>query len=153
YLPEGRPGLLYGYRVHGPYDPRQGLRFNANKLLIDPYTRALHGKLAWSDAHYGYRIGSKQADLSFDRRDNARGMPKCLVVDPAYTWGGDQRPATPWSETILYELHVRGFTMQKQDVPAGLRGSFAALGHPAVTRHLRRLGVTAVELLPVHAYV
>ncbi len=153
YLPDARPGLLYGYRVFGPYEPRMGQRFNPNKLLIDPYAKALHGKLAWSDAHHGYRVGSKQADLSFDRRDNARGMPKCAVVDPAYTWGRDRGPATPWSETILYELHVRGFTMQRADVPVALRGGFAALAHPAVTRHLRRLGVTAIELLPIHAFV
>jgi isoamylase len=153
YLPDARPGTLYGYRVFGPYDPRAGHRFNPNKLLIDPYAKALHGRLAWSDAHYGYRVGHRQADLSFDRRDNARGMPKCVVIDPAYTWGDDRHPATPWSDTVIYELHVRGYTMQRDDVPPALRGSFAALAHPGVIRHLRHVGVTAVELLPIHAFV
>ena len=153
YLPDARPGLLYGYRVFGPYDPRAGQRFNPNKLLIDPYAKSLVGRIAWSDAHFGYRIGSKQADLSFDRRDNARGMPKCAVVDPAYTWGEDRAPAVPWSETVVYEMHVRGFTMQREDVPVPLRGTFAALAHPGAVDYLRRLGVTAVELLPVHAFV
>jgi len=153
YLPDARPGLLYGYRVSGPYDPKAGHRFNPNKLLIDPYAKSLYSKLAWTDAHYGYRLGSRNTDLSFDRRDNARGMPKCVVVDPAYTWGGDVRPATPWNETIIYETHVRGFTMQREDVPAALRGTFAGLSHPAATRHLRDLGISAVELLPVHAFI
>jgi isoamylase len=153
YLPDARPGLLYGYRVFGPYEPRAGHRFNPHKLLIDPYAKALFGKLAWSDAHYGYRVGSKQADLSFDRRDNARGMPKAMVIDPAYTWGFDERPRTPWSDTIIYEAHVRGLTMQREDVPLALRGSFAGLAQPAMIRHLRDLGVTAIELLPIHAFV
>ncbi len=153
YLPDARPGLLYGYRVHGPYDPRAGHRFNPHKLLIDPYAKSIVGRIAWSDAHFGYRLGSKQADLSFDRRDNARGMPKCAVVDPAYTWGEDRAPAVPWSQTIIYELHVRGFTMQREDIPAPLRGTCAALAHPAAIDHMRRLGITAVELLPVHAFV
>jgi glycogen operon protein len=153
YLPDARPGLLYGYRVFGPYEPRAGHRFNPNKLLIDPYAKSIVGRVVWNDVHYGYRVGSKQADLSFDRRDNARGMPKCAVVDPAYTWGEDRAPAVPWSETIIYELHVRGFTMQREEVPVPLRGSFAGLAHPAAIDHLRRLGVTAVELLPIHAFV
>ena len=153
YLPDARPGLLYGYRVHGPYEPRAGHRFNANKLLIDPYAKALQGKLAWTDAHFGYRLGTRQADLTFDRRDNARAMPKAIVIDSAYTWGNERRPETPWSETIVYELHVRGVTMQREDVPPALRGSFAGLAHPSAIRHLRALGVTSVELLPVHAFV
>ncbi|MBM3599483.1 MAG: glycogen debranching protein GlgX [Alphaproteobacteria bacterium] len=153
YLPEARPGWLYGYRVYGPYDPKAGHRFNPNKLLIDPYVRALHGRLTWNDAHFGYRVGSKQADLSFDRRDNARGMPKCVVIDPAHTWGRDTRPFTRWSRTIIYEVHVRGFTMQREDIPAPLRGTFAGLAQPSVTRYLRSLGVTAIELLPIHAFV
>jgi len=153
YLPDARPGLLYGYRVYGPYDPRAGHRFNHHKLLIDPYAKALHGRLAWSDAHYGYRVGARQADLSFDRRDNARGVPKSVVVDPAYTWGSDRHPRTPWSDTVIYELHVRGHTMLREAVPVPLRGSFAALAHPSIVRHLRELGVTAIELLPVHAFV
>jgi glycogen operon protein len=153
YLPDARPGLLYGYRVFGPYEPRAGHRFNPNKLLIDPYAKALYGRLAWTDAHYGYRVGARQSDLSFDRRDNARAMPKCAVVDSAYTWGGERRPMTPWNDTVIYELHVRGYTMQREDVPPALRGSFAGLAHPAVIAHLKALGVTAVELLPIHAFV
>jgi len=107
YLPDARPGTLYGYRVYGPYEPLRGHRFNHHKLLLDPYAKALAGSLRWSDAHYGYRIGSQREDLSFDRRDNAGGMPKCVVVEPAFTWGADRRPAVPWTQTICYELHVR----------------------------------------------
>jgi isoamylase len=153
YLPEAYPGLLYGYRVHGPYDPAAGHRFNPNKLLLDPYAKALAGPLRWSDAHFGYRIGSPRTDLAFDRRDNARGMPKCRVVDDAFTWGDDQPPAIPSGSTITYETHVRGMTMRHPDVPPNLRGTFAALAHPAVIDHLVKLGITSVELLPVHAFV
>jgi isoamylase len=153
YLPEAYPGLLYGYRVHGPYEPAAGHRFNPNKLLIDPYARALKGQLHWSDAHYAYRVGSGREDLSFDRRDNARGMPKCAVVDDAYTWGDDQPPGVPGGETITYETHVRGMTMRHPRIPEQLRGTFAGLGHPAIINHLLKLGVTAIELLPVHAFV
>jgi isoamylase len=153
YLPDARPGQLYGYRVYGPYDPERGHRFNHHKLLLDPYAKALAGGLRWSDAHFGYRVGHEGADLSFDRRNNAAGMPKCRVVDTAFTWGDDRAPRTPWHETILYELHVRGFTMRHPDVPPYLRGTFAGLAWPSAIRHLRALGVTAVELLPVHAFV
>ncbi|AWK89954.1 glycogen debranching protein GlgX [Azospirillum thermophilum] len=151
YLPDARPGLLYGYRVHGPYEPGAGHRFNPNKLLIDPYAKALFGGFKWSDAHYGYRVGSTREDLSFDRRDNARGMPKCRVVDRAFTWGSDRHPATPWPDTIVYETHVRGFTMRHPEVPAPLRGTFAGLSTHAVVDYLKALGITSVELLPVHA--
>jgi isoamylase len=153
YLPAARPGTLYGYRVYGPYEPARGHRFNHHKLLLDPYARALQGRLLWSDAHFAYRVGSRRADLSFDRRDNARGMPKCVVVDTAHTWGDDRRPTTPWPETVIYELHPRGFTWQREDVPPPLRGTFAGLACPEVLGSLRRLGVTAVELLPIHAFV
>jgi isoamylase len=153
YLPDLRPGQLYGYRVHGPYDPERGHRFNPHKLLLDPYARALSGMLRWSDAHFGYRIGHRAQDLSFDRRNNAAGMPKCRVVDTAFTWGGDRPPQRAWHETILYELHVRGFTMRHPDVPEALRGTFAGLAAPAAIRHLRSLGVTAVELLPIQAFL
>ncbi len=153
YLRDARPGLLYGYRVYGPYDPSRGHRFNANKLLIDPYARALAGPLRWSDAHFGYRIGAPRQDLSFDRRDNASGMPKSVVHDPAFTWTGERRPAVAWRDTVVYEMHVRGFTMRHPGVPAPLRGSFAALSTPAVLDYLVKLGVTSIELLPVHAFV
>ena len=153
YLPEARPGLLYGYRVHGPYRPEQGLRFNPHKLLIDPYTKALSGELRWTDAHFGYRVGHKKADLFFDSRDNAACMPKCRVVDPAFTWGDDRPPRIPWDDTIIYELHVRGFTMNHPEVPPSLRGTFAGLATAPVIEQLQRLGVTAVELMPVHAFI
>jgi len=153
YLPDLRPGTLYGYRVYGPYDPMHGHRFNHNKLLIDPYAKALHGSLAWHDAHFGYRVGHPREDLSFDRRDNARGVPKCVVVNPAFTWAQDRHTPVPPPETIIYELHARGFTMARDDVPNTLRGSFAALTLPSVVQRFRDLGITAVELLPVHAHV
>src|SRR5215218_2106974 len=153
YLPEARPGLLYGYRVHGPYDPERGHRFNAHKLLIDPYAHALYGGMNWSDAHYGYRVGHEREDLSFDRRDSAAGMPKCRVIDPASTWGDDRRPDIPWHDTVIYETHVKGMTMRHPDVPPALRGTYAGLAHPAFVEHLISLGVTAVELLPVHHFV
>ncbi len=153
YLPQARPGLLYGYRVHGPHKPEAGHRFNAHKLLLDPYAKAMVGRLQWSDAHFGYRIGSPRADLSFDRRDNASGMPKCQVIDSAFTWGDDRPPRTPWQDTVIYETHVRGFTMRHPDVPPELRGTYGGLCTAPVIEHLRRLGVTAVELMPVHAFV
>ena len=153
YLPDARPNLLYGYRVSGPYDPANGHRFNPNKLLIDPYVRSLHGRLRWSDALFGYRVGSQRSDLSFDRRDNARQIPKCRVVEPAFTWGEDRRPQIPWEETIILELHVRGATFKHPDVDPVHRGTFAGLHSPAMIDYLLDLGVTAVELLPVHAAV
>ncbi|PZN34667.1 MAG: glycogen debranching enzyme GlgX [Proteobacteria bacterium] len=153
YLPAVRPGQLYGYRVYGPYKPQEGHRFNPNKLLLDPYAKALVGNLAWSDAHFGYRIGHAREDLSFDRRNNADGMPKCQVVDPAFTWGDDRSPNTPWHDTIIYEMHVRGFTMQHPEVPPEYRGTYAALATAPIIEYLQRLGVTAVELMPVHAFV
>jgi isoamylase len=153
YLPEARPGLAYGYRVHGPYKPEEGLRFNANKLLIDPYGKDLVGQLRWGDALYGYTVGSKRGDLSFDRRDSAALMPKSRVLEPAFTWSDDRRPSIPWQDTVIYELHVRGFTMTHPDVPPQLRGTYAGLGCAPVIAYLQRLGVTTVELLPVHSYV
>ena len=153
YLPDARPNLLYGYRVYGPYDPANGHRFNPNKLLMDPYARSLHGRLRWSDALFGYRVGSQRADLSFDRRDNARQVPKCRVVEPAFTWGTDRRPQTPWEETIILELHVRGITIKHPNIDPVQRGTFAGLASPAMIDYLVELGVTTVELLPVHASV
>jgi glycogen operon protein len=153
YLPDARPNLLYGYRVYGPYDPANGHRFNSNKLLIDPYARSLHGRLRWSDALFGYRVGSQRADLSFDRRDNARQIPKCRVVEPAFTWGEDRRPQIPWEETIILELHVRGITIKHSDVDPAQRGTFAGLVSPPMIDYLVELGVTTVELLPIHASI
>jgi glycogen operon protein len=151
-LPDVRPGQLYGYRVHGPYDPGNGHRFNPNKLLVDPYAKALSGALRWADAHFGYRVGSPRLDLSFDRRDNAQGMPKARVVDTAFTWGRSRPPLVPWGRTVIYETHVRGHTMRHPAVPKLLRGTFAGLSDPGVIDHLRDLGITTVELLPVHAF-
>jgi glycogen operon protein len=153
YLPEARPGLLYGYRVHGPYDPNKGHRFNPNKLLLDAYAKQIVGDLKWSDSHFGYRIGSKNADLSMDRRDSAAGMFKAMVIDPAFTWGTDRAPRTPWHKSIIYEMHVRGFTIQHPKVPTSLRGTYAGLGTAPVIDHLLKLGITAIELMPVHDFV
>lgn len=153
YLPDVRPGQLYGYRVYGPYDPARGHRFNPHKLLLDPYAKALSGPFRWSDALFGYRAGHRAGDLSFDRRNSAPGVPKCRVVDTAFTWAGDRPPARAWHDTVIYELHVRGYTMRHPEVAPQLRGTFAGLAAPAVVAHLRALGVTAVELLPIHAFV
>jgi isoamylase len=153
YLADVLPGQLYGYRVHGPYEPERGHRFNPNKLLIDPYAKRLVGRIVWSDSHFGYRTGSQRADLSFDRRDNSRGMPKAVVADDAFTWGDDARPNVPWHDTIIYEAHVKGLTVAREDVPPAWRGLFNGLAAPGVIDHLKRLGVTSIELLPVHAFV
>ena len=153
YLPDARPGALYGYRVDGPYAPEEGHRFNRNKLLIDPYARALSGLVRWSDDLYGYVVGDPAEDLSFDRRDSAGSVPKCVVVDPAFTWGDDHPPATPWNRTVIYECHVRGMTLRHPGVPEPLRGTFLGLASDAVVDHLVSLGVTAVELMPVHHFV
>ncbi|HKD53114.1 MAG TPA: glycogen debranching protein GlgX [Steroidobacteraceae bacterium] len=153
YLPEARPGLLYGYRVHGPYDPERGHRFNPHKLLIEPYAKHLQGPLIWSDAHFGYRTGNPREDLSFDRRDSAAGTPKCRVVDPAFTWANDRPPRIPWHDTVIYEAHVRGLTMRHPDVPPPLRGTYSGLATAPIIDHLVRLGVTAIELMPVHWFV
>ena len=152
YLPDVRPGQLYGYRVYGPYEPAAGYRFNHHKLLIDPYAKALVGALAWDDALFGYKIGDTSEDLSFDERDSAPFIPKCQVVDPAFTWGRrlEQRP---WHETIIYEMHVRGFTKLHPEIGENERGTFAGLAAAPVVSYLRDLGVTAIELLPIHAFV
>src|SRR5207248_2463169 len=127
YLPDARPGTVYAYRVHGPYEPAAGHRFNPNKLLLDPYAKQLVGELTWHDALYGYTIGSWDKDLSFDKRDSARFMPKCRVIDPAFTWGRERRPDTPWDRTIIYEAHLRGYTMRHPAVPPDLRGTFSGM--------------------------
>jgi len=153
YLPEARPGLVYGYRVHGPYDPARGLRFNHNKLLLDPYAKQIQGDVRWSDANFSYKVGHQREDLSFDRRDSASGMPKGIVIDPAFTWGADQPPRIPWHESVIYELHVKGFTMRHPDVPPNLRGTYAGLATAPVIDYLTKLGVTAVELMPVQYFI
>ena len=152
FLPDARPGTVYGYRVHGPYAPEEGHRFNPNKLLIDPYAKALVGHLKWGPELFGYQMESMD-DLTFDERDSAPFMPKCRVIDPAFTWGDDRPPQTPWEHTVLYETHVRGMTMRHPAVPEELRGTFRGLTAPEVIQHIKSIGVTAVELLPVHMFV
>jgi isoamylase len=153
YLPEVRPGQLYGYRVFGPYAPEQGNRFNPHKLLLDPYGKQIQGSIRWNDSHFGYRVGHKQEDLSFDRRDDAAFMPKNRVIDSAFTWGSDKPPRIPWHDTLIYELHVKGFTKCHPDVPERLRGTYAGLASAPVIEYLTRLGVTSIELMPVHAFI
>jgi glycogen operon protein len=153
YLPNATAGLRYGYRAFGPYAPEQGHRFNHHKLLLDPYARALAGTLHWSDALYGYRQHSTRGDLSFDRRDSAPSMLKCVVTDDSFNWGDDRAPAVPWSDTVIYEAHVRGLTMLRNDIRPPERGTFAGLAHHAMIDHLSRLGVTAIELMPVQAFL
>ncbi|HLT03319.1 MAG TPA: glycogen debranching protein GlgX, partial [Geminicoccaceae bacterium] len=153
YLPDVRPRQLYGYRVYGPYDPEAGHRFNHHKLLLDPYAKAAYGTLRWDDAVFGYRVGDPKEDLSFDDRDSAPFMPKCRVIDPAFTWGRDRPVQRPWHEAIIYEMHVKGFTMRRPDVPEEARGTIGGLSSPSVVDYLRDLGITAVELLPVHSFV
>ncbi|HYB43777.1 MAG TPA: glycogen debranching enzyme GlgX, partial [Candidatus Methylomirabilis sp.] len=143
YLPEARPGLLYGYRLHGPYEPAEGHRFNPAKLLLDPYAKAITGGVQWNDALFGYVIGDPEEDLSRDDRDSAPFVPKCVVVDGAFSWGDDRPPRTPWSRTAIYEVHVKGFTARHPDVPRPLRGSYAGLVSPAALGYLSRLGITA----------
>jgi isoamylase len=153
YLPNARAGLLYGYRAHGPYSPQDGHRFNPHKLLIDPYARKLEGSVRWTDALFGYRINSPRGDLSQDRRDTAPSIPKAVVTDESFNWGDDKPPDTPWSKTVIYEMHLRGFTMRRDDIRPNERGTFAALSDPAIIEYLRKLGITAVELMPIHAFV
>jgi glycogen operon protein len=153
YLPQARPGQLYGYRVHGPYEPAKGHRFNPHKLLLDPYAKDIVGPMAWSDEHFGYQIGNAQEDLSFDERDNAAGLPKSRVIEPAFTWGDDRAPRVPWHEMVICELHVKGFTCTHPQVPPPLRGTYAGLATEPIIAHLRSLGVTSVELLPIQTFV
>jgi isoamylase len=150
YVPGLLPGQLYGYRVYGPYDPERGHRFNPNKVVLGPYTKAIARTVHWNDTMYGYRIGDSTADLSFDERDNAGSCPLGAVVDTAFTWGDDRPPRTPWHKTIIYEAHVKGFTKLLPVIPENMRGKYSALGTEPVLNHLKRIGVTAVELMPVH---
>jgi isoamylase len=153
FLPGVGPGTLYGYRVHGPYDPENGHRFNPNKLLLDPYARALHGEVEWSPAHFGYILNDEDKDLSFNADDSAKGTPKCIVVDPnAYDWKGDAKPRIPWAKTIFYETHLRGFTKRHPAIPENLRGTFDGMADKAIVDYIKSLGVTSVELLPIHAF-
>jgi len=152
YVPDVRPGQQYGYRVHGPYEPVNGHRFNHNKLLVDPYARELAGDLIWCDELFGYTVGHADADLSFDERDSAPFVPKAVVVEEDYDWGDDARLMHPWEDTVIMETHVRGYTMRHPGVPEDLRGTLAGLAKRPITDYIRSLGVSAVELLPIHAY-
>jgi glycogen operon protein len=153
YLRGIHAGALYGYRAYGPYAPEQGHRFNPHKLLLDPYAKLIQGEVRWNDTLYGYRMNSPRADLSFDHRDSANSMPKAVVLNPAFNWHGDRPPAVPWEETVIYEAHVRGMTMTNDAVPQRARGTFAGLANRRVIDYLVQLGITAIELLPVHAFI
>jgi len=153
YLPDVLPGQLYGYRIHGPFDPAKGQRFNPGKVVLDPYAKLIGREVRWSDELFGYKLNDPETDLSFDDRDSAPYAPLAVVIDPAFTWGDDRRPRTPWHKTLIYELHVKGFTQLNPYVPENLRGSYAGLASESAIKHLTDLGVTAVELLPVHHHL
>ncbi|HWB61183.1 MAG TPA: glycogen debranching protein GlgX [Chthoniobacteraceae bacterium] len=153
FLPEARPGQLYGYRVYGPYEPEKGERFNSAKLLIDPYAKAIAGSVNWSDEMYPYTIGSPNEDLTCDYRDDAWGIPKCAVIDPAFDWGNDAPPATPLHSSSIYEVHVKGFSKLCPGIPEEIRGTYKGLGSEFAIDYFKKLGITAVELLPVHQCV
>jgi isoamylase len=150
FLPDARPNQLYGYRVHGPYEPQRGHRFNPNKVVMDPYAKSVARTIRWADEMFGYRVGDSQDGRSFDDRDNAQYSPLAAVVDPAFTWGDDRPPRTPWHNTVIYELHVRGFTKRHPRIREEIRGTYEALTTEPVVEHLKHLGVTAVELMPIH---
>jgi isoamylase len=153
YVPDISPGQLFGYRVMGDYDPASGHRFNANKLLIDPYAKALSGIVDWHDSLFGYELGHPDEDMSFSETDSAPFAPKSVVVNNDFDWEGDQPPRTPYHQSVIYEMHVKGFTQQHPDIPDEIRGTYAAIGHPVVIKYLTELGITAVELMPVHQFV
>jgi isoamylase len=153
FIPGLKPGQLYAYRVDGPYEPHNGHRFNKNKLLLDPYAKSIAGDVVWNDALFGYRVGDKNMDLSFDDRDSTPFMPKCVVVDSSYNWRNDTPMRIPWNETIIYEAHVKGMTKLHPSIPREKRGTYAALASEPLITHLRRLGITALELLPVQQHV
>jgi glycogen operon protein len=153
YLPDVRPGQLYGFRVHGRYAPHEGHRFNAHKLLIDPYAKAVAGDVQWDDALFGHVVGAAEEDLSFDSNDSSQFIPKCVVIDPAFSWDDDRPPHTPWNQTVIYECHVKGMTARHPGVSEQLRGTYLAMASDPIIEHLATLGVTAVELLPVHHHV
>ncbi|MFD2247176.1 glycogen debranching protein GlgX [Pontibacter ruber] len=153
YVPELKPGQLYGYRVHGPYEPHNGHRFNPNKLLIDPYAKAVSGTIEWHDALFSYDIGNPKEDISMSKTDSAPFIPKSVVVDPNFDWGNDKSPKIPYHKSVIYETHVKGFTKLHPDIPEEIRGTYAAIAHPATINYLKELGITAIELLPVHHFV
>jgi len=153
YIPRLKAGQLYGYRVHGKYEPHNGFRFNPNKLLIDPYAKAIAGTIQWHDSLFGYKVDSPDQDLSFSEMDSAPYIPKSVVIDSSFDWENDRAPKIPYHNTIIYEAHVKGFTVLHPEIPEEIRGTYAALGHPVVIEYLQKLGITAIELMPVHHYV
>jgi len=153
YVPDLGPGQLYGYRVHGPYDPANGHRFNSNKLLLDPYAKAINGTIKWDDAVFGYDIGNPDEDLSFSETDSAGFIPKAVVIDNHFDWTGDTLLEIPYHNTVIYEVHVKGFTILREEIPEEIRGTYAAIAHPVTIKYLKELGITAVELMPVHHFV
>ncbi|WP_439582028.1 glycogen debranching protein GlgX [Dyadobacter bucti] len=153
YVPDLGPGQLYGYRVHGPYDPANGHRFNSNKLLLDPYAKAINGTIKWDDAVFGYEIGNPDEDLSFSETDSAGFIPKAVVIDNHFDWTGDALLEIPYHHTVIYEVHVKGFTILRDEIPEEIRGTYAAIAHPVTIKYLKELGITAVELMPVHHFV
>jgi isoamylase len=153
YLPGIKPGQLYGYRVHGPYEPENGHRFNPNKLLIDPYAKAIAGTVEWNDALFGYEVGNADEDLSFSESNSAPYIPKSVVIDHRFDWGEDKAPKVAYYNTIIYEAHVKGFTKLHPEVPENLRGTYAGLAHPASVAYLKKLGITSIELMPVHYFL
>lgn len=153
YLPAIRPGQLYAFRVNGPYEPHNGHRFNANKLLLDPNAKAIAGNVVWNDALFGYEIGHAEEDLSFSHTDSAAFMPKCVVIDELYDWEGVQRPHVPYHQTVIYEAHVKGLTQMHPGIPEELRGTYAAIAHPVMIDYLKNLGITSIELMPIHFFI
>ncbi|GAA4424000.1 glycogen debranching protein GlgX [Pontibacter saemangeumensis] len=153
YLPGLQPGQLYGYRVHGPYEPHRGNRYNANKLLLDPYAKAISGTVEWHDSLFGYEVGHPDEDFSFSKSDSAPYMPKAVVVDHNYDWGGDKAPKIPYHKSIIYETHVKGFTKLHPNIPEDIRGTYKGMAHPETLKYLKELGITAVELMPVHHFI
>ncbi|GAA4777653.1 glycogen debranching protein GlgX [Olivibacter ginsenosidimutans] len=154
YLPDAKPGQHYGYRVYGPYKPEEGYRFNPNKLLIDPYAKAIAGTINWHESIFGYQIGNEEfKDLSFNEQDSAPYVPKSVVIDGIFDWEGDTKPQIMHHQTIIYEAHIKGFTFTHPDIPENIRGTYAAIGHPVTIQYLQDLGITAIELLPVHYFV
>src|ERR1700730_3178140 len=153
FIPDARPGQLYGFRVDGPYEPPRGLRFNDSKLLLDPYAKSIAGQIKWSDEMFSYIVGDPGEDLTRDSRDNAWAMPKSIVIDDSFDWGDDQRPNTPLAESVIYEMHVKGFTKLFSEIPEHLRGTYAGLANKQAINYLKNLGVTAVELMPVHTHL
>jgi glycogen operon protein len=153
YIPNLKPGQLYGYRVYGPYEPEHGHRFNPNKVLLDPYAKAITGQVDWNDALFGYEMGNPEGDTSFSDLDSAPFIPKAVVVDDRFNWEGDSLPRIPYYKTVIYETHVKGFTQLHPDIPEEIRGTYAAIAHPVCIKYLKELGITAIELMPVHHFV